>query len=136
MFFFLKLVALMTCFVSSDGLARVVSVCRELESLGVEELVGLSEQGLAVIGSLPTLKRVRLAYCKGLTDKALLAITQGCPDLTSLDLSYCNNPAITIKSIQNAINVCPKLINLSLRYTTALSLSILSIPILKFTNKT
>lgn len=101
--------------ISDEAVLHLLQTCDKLESLSLEELTNLSEQALSVLGNLSALKRLRVGYCRGVTDACLLSIATECTQLNSIDLSYCNNPLLTVQGLQRILDLLPSLQMLSLR---------------------
>ncbi len=62
-----------------------------LESVNLEEMVHVTDAAvIALAECCPELRTVKLAYCRALTDAAVGALAAGCKQLRTLDLSHCN----------------------------------------------
>jgi len=108
--------------IGDDAVKNLMLGCRKLQSVSFEELTNLTEEGICALTLACRLKTLRLGYCKGLTNDCLESIAASCPDIVSLDLSYCNNPSFTIEGLQAVIGRWEELSVLTLRgvnnYTT------------------
>jgi len=121
--------------VTDEGLKQLgMGLCGgRLEKLSLEEVTQVTNEGLKGIGEWGfNLKGLRLAYCRGLEDAALLELARGCPKLTSLDLSYCGG--VTREGIQAALDLWTGLKVLNLRGAEGLVHEGLSHPRLQVLN--
>ena len=62
---------------------RRVDVGPQVTDIGVEDIAACC----------PRLKSISLAWCSKMTDAAMLALANNCPDLEILDLSFCHRCA-------------------------------------------
>lgn len=101
--------------VTDDGLQALVRHCPYLQVLFLEEC-SFSENGMIAMATdnyCFNLHTLKVAYCKGVTDKSLERIAKGCPNIKSIDLSYCTN--ISVSGIKTCLVNWPKLSSLNLR---------------------
>ena len=70
----------------------------------------------ALASYCPRLKRLHMSHMM-LTDEGLISLTQGCPDLVALYLSYCHHGgSLTDKGIKAIAAYCPQLQEFSVYY--------------------
>ena len=78
------------------------------------ELSNMTDADLeyVVAPDCPNLTSLNLQNCGGLTDAAVIALSQGCPRLSFLDLTFCQE--LTDESVIALAQGCPELATLSL----------------------
>lgn len=86
---------------TDSSIKKLVESCPYLSTLCLEECK-FTEGGVNCIAENGySLKTLKLAYCKGVTNASLEKLSNGCPGLIHLDLSYCTN--VTIDELQKVL---------------------------------
>lgn len=116
------------------GIKAVTSSC-DLHSLDITRLQGIRDFACKAIANCPNLRRLNIAGCHEVTDDGLRFIAEGCPNLNSLDISFCNitnrglvslgsrckslnslnvvGCKVTLADIRGLLEACPKLERIS-----------------------
>ncbi|KAL8146652.1 hypothetical protein AgCh_004399 [Apium graveolens] len=77
--------------VDDEGL-KSISRCSKLSSLKLGICLNITDYGLTHIGmSCSKLTELDLYRCAAISDKGILAICDGCPDLQMINIAYCND---------------------------------------------
>eukprot|EP01113_Clastostelium_recurvatum_P019350 TRINITY_DN2281_c0_g1_i3.p1 TRINITY_DN2281_c0_g1~~TRINITY_DN2281_c0_g1_i3.p1 ORF type:complete len:1891 (-),score=415.16 TRINITY_DN2281_c0_g1_i3:873-6545(-) len=121
--------------VTDLGVTKISQGCMNMQALSLDECnitdVGVSALAASADGGEHGcffLESIRLAYCRHLTDVSLRKLSIGCPNLTTLDLSYCNfnnqtpneamapiGECITAMGLRESLKRWPRLTTLRLR---------------------
>ena len=81
--------------ITDASLIAIAAHCPNLVSLSLDHDLGITDRGLiALAGGCRNLRSIALWDCH-ITDVGVTVLAQGCPNLNYLNLSGCNNVAIT-----------------------------------------
>ncbi len=105
---FLKAIRLENCrWINDNSIKLLFNACRNIEILNLRQCIKLTDNAFIDLGSnLAQLKNVNLESCF-VGDGGVEAIARGCPNLESIDLSWCKN--VTRFALEKLAGSCPKL---------------------------
>ena len=110
--------------ISAEGIQTIIRNCKDLEELELEQC-DFKEDGtysnysleldkilINFDGSLPNITSLNLGYCNGISDNALCAISKRSKRLSKMSLRGCDR--ITDKGIEHLVENCKNMIYLDL----------------------
>ncbi|PHH64310.1 hypothetical protein CDD81_4794 [Ophiocordyceps australis] len=118
--------------ITDEGVKKLVNSCNRIRYVDLACCTNLTDESVRRLAVLPKLKRIGLVKCSSITDESVFALAEaayrprvrrdangmffgtefyGSP-LERVHLSYCVN--LTLKSILQLLNSCPRLTHLSL----------------------
>eukprot|EP00005_Dracoamoeba_jomungandri_P007975 CAMPEP_0174268018 /NCGR_PEP_ID=MMETSP0439-20130205/35846_1 /TAXON_ID=0 /ORGANISM="Stereomyxa ramosa, Strain Chinc5" /LENGTH=930 /DNA_ID=CAMNT_0015355923 /DNA_START=48 /DNA_END=2840 /DNA_ORIENTATION=+ len=115
---------------TDNGMLDLSTGCPNMEKLDVSELPNLTSRSLESISRFHSLKTLSLAYSKELGNDTIELIIKGCRELTSLDLSYCNN-ILSMQDFFRLLVLLPNLRALSLKGNSHLKNEVVAHPALR-----
>ncbi|KAK3984748.1 SCF E3 ubiquitin ligase complex F-box protein grrA [Cladorrhinum sp. PSN332] len=121
--------------ITDDAVKRLVTLCNRIRYIDLGCCTHLTDESVTRLATLPKLKRIGLVKCSNITDRSVIALAKanqrsrlrkdayGNPipgeyhsnhhsSLERVHLSYCLN--LTLRSIIQLLNCCPRLTHLSL----------------------
>ncbi|XP_045830519.1 EIN3-binding F-box protein 1-like [Trifolium pratense] len=99
--------------VTDHGISAIARGCPSLRSLSLWNVPSVGDKGLCEIAKgCHMLEKLDLCHSQ-ITNKALNAIAEGCPDLTTLNIESCS--MIGNEGLQAIAKSCPKLQSISIR---------------------
>ncbi len=105
---FLKAIRLENCrWINDNSIKLLFNACRNIEILNLRQCIKLTDNAFIDLQSnLKNLTNVNFVSCF-IGDGGVEAIARGCPNLESIDVSWCKN--ITRFSLEKLALSCPKL---------------------------
>lgn len=101
------------CDITDKSLSQFSVGFSKLEVLRLEELESVTAQGISRLGGCKKLQTLVLTNCKGVSNESLQLISQNCPLIKSIDLSFCN--VLSFPTLTQCLSQWPELRELSLR---------------------
>ncbi|KAK4169019.1 SCF E3 ubiquitin ligase complex F-box protein grrA [Cladorrhinum sp. PSN259] len=121
--------------ITDDAVKRLVTLCNRIRYIDLGCCTHLTDESVTRLATLPKLKRIGLVKCSNITDQSVIALAKANQrsrlrkdaygnilpgeyhsshhsSLERVHLSYCVH--LTIKSILQLLNCCPRLTHLSL----------------------
>ncbi|ORY70935.1 uncharacterized protein BCR38DRAFT_330760 [Pseudomassariella vexata] len=117
--------------ITDDAVKRLVQLCNRIRYIDLGCCSHLTDESVTRLATLPKLKRIGLVKCAQITDESIRALARAnrrsrprrdaagnvvhdyhSSSLERVHLSYCTN--LTLDSIIELLNCCPKLTHLSL----------------------
>lgn len=122
---FLKAIRLENCrWVTDDSIKTLFKSCVNIEILNLKHCVKLTDYAFAGLqGSLIKVTNINLESCL-IGDRTILAISKGCPNLESIDISWCKN--VTNHALEELVVSCTNLKYFSSRGLTTMNNSVLT----------
>jgi len=105
--------------ITDIGVVRLVRACARLRSVDVNFCTNLGDMAVLELATLPSLRRLSLVQLPQLTDNAVFFLAEHTPTLERLHLSHCDG--LSLDSIHHAIRKLPELVHLSATGVPALS---------------
>jgi len=97
--------------ITDTGVVRLVGACTRLRSVDVNFCSNLGDLAVLELATLPSLRRLSLVQLRKLTDNAVFFLAEHTPTLERLHLSHCDG--LSLDSIHHAIRKLPELAHLS-----------------------
>lgn len=97
--------------VTDIGVVRLVRACSRLRSVDVNFCSNLGDLAVLELATLPLLRRLSLVRLRKLTDNAVFFLAEHTPTLERLHLSHCDG--LSLDSMHHVIRKLPELVHLS-----------------------
>jgi len=97
--------------ITDTGVVRLVRACTRLRSVDVNFCSNLGDLAVLELATLPSLRRLSLVQLRKLTDNAVYFLAEQTPTLERLHLSHCDG--LSLDSIHHVIGKLPELVHLS-----------------------